>query len=85
MDVESFIKRLDMVRQDGSGARQWTARCPAHDDRKPSLSISEGEDGRILLKCHAGCSTEQIVGAIGLTLGDLFRRGRSKMGRHAGS
>jgi hypothetical protein len=35
--------------------------CPAHDDRAPSLSISEGDDGRTLLKCHAGCSTADIV------------------------
>jgi Protein of unknown function (DUF3987) len=50
----------------------WIARCPAHDDHKPSLSISEGADGRALLICHAGCTTEAVVAALGLTLSDLF-------------
>ena len=41
-----------------------TARCPGHDDREPSLSISEGDDGRVMIKCHAGCATENIVEVI---------------------
>ena len=48
------------------------ARCPAHDDQTASLSVSSGNDGRILLKCHAGCSAQQIVGAMGLTMRDLY-------------
>jgi hypothetical protein len=47
------------------------ARCPAHDDQNPSLSISCGQDGRILLKCFAGCSTEAVVEALGLKFADL--------------
>ncbi len=50
----------------------WTCRCPAHDDRNPSLSINVGDDGRVLLRCHRGCSIEEIVGSVGLTLADLF-------------
>ncbi len=50
----------------------WAARCPAHDDQKPSLSISEGDDGRVLVKCHAGCRTEYIVAALGLKMRDLM-------------
>lgn len=50
----------------------WRARCPAHDDHKASLSIGTGEDGRILLNCHVGCSVESIVGALGLKVADLF-------------
>ncbi len=46
--------------------------CPAHDDRNPSLSVSQGEGGRVLIKCHAGCETEAVVAALGLTLADLF-------------
>jgi hypothetical protein len=46
--------------------------CPAHDDNNPSLSISEGADGRVLIKCHAGCEVEAVVEAIGLTMADLF-------------
>ncbi len=48
--------------------------CPAHNDRSPSLSISEGNDGRVLLKCFAECSPHDICAAIGLTLKDLFPR-----------
>ncbi|MBI4491930.1 MAG: AAA family ATPase [Chloroflexi bacterium] len=61
--------RLDGVRQTPTG---WEARCPTHDDRHASLSLAEGDDGRALLCCHAGCSAEQIVGALGLSLADLF-------------
>lgn len=50
----------------------WQARCPAHDDRNPSLAISEGDDGRALLKCHAGCELAGIVGALNLEMTDLF-------------
>jgi hypothetical protein len=52
--------------------RRWTACCPAHHDRRPSLSIARGSDGRALLKCHAGCDIEAIVKALGLTMHDLF-------------
>jgi len=48
------------------------ARCPAHDDRSPSLSIRETNDGTILLKCFAGCGAADVVAAVGLTLADLF-------------
>jgi hypothetical protein len=52
--------------------RGFVARCPAHDDRFPSLSITEGRDGRVLLYCFGGCDTEAVVSAIGLTMSDLF-------------
>ena len=45
---------------------------PAHEDRTPSLSISEGLDGKVLLKCFAGCSPDAITAAIGLETKDLF-------------
>ncbi len=44
--------------------RYGTARCPAHDDRLPSLSISNGNDGRLLLTCYAGCSFREIIQAL---------------------
>ena len=46
--------------------------CPAHEDRKPSLSITEGDDGRALVKCHAGCTAEAVCDAVGLKLADLM-------------
>jgi hypothetical protein len=44
--------------------RGWTARCPAHADRTPSLSISEGVDGKVLVKCHAGCEQDAVIDAL---------------------
>jgi Protein of unknown function (DUF3987) len=66
--VENLVHRLDAKK---SGA-SWIAKCPGHKDRTPSLSISEGADGRALLKCHAGCGLEDILTAAGLTKADLF-------------
>ncbi len=69
MRVREFVDLLDGIRPNGSG---WKARCPAHDDREASLSIHEGDDGRILLKCFAACETPDIVDALGLTMADLY-------------
>lgn len=69
MIAAEFVDRLDNARRNGSG---WTARCPSHDDRSNSLSIHEGDDGRVLLRCHAGCETSAIVAAMRLTMADLF-------------
>lgn len=68
MRAHDFVARLSGVR--GSGP--WTARCPAHEDTNPSLSVREAADGKILLRCFAGCSVEAVVAALGLSLGDLF-------------
>lgn len=54
----------------------WTCRCPAHDDRRPSLSIGMGSDGKVLLRCHAGCTYKAIAEAIGLKERDLFEADR---------
>ena len=67
--TDQVIERLQGVRRNGSG---WLARCPAHDDHKPSLSVSVGRDGRALIKCHAGCTVEDIVRTLGLQMTDLF-------------
>jgi len=68
--TQLVVSRLKGVKRQSSG--DWIARCPAHEDHTPSLSITAGTDGRALVKCHAGCTTEQIVDAVGLTLTDLF-------------
>ena len=77
MDVESLLTQLQRVSSVNGG---WQAHCPAHDDRKPSLSISLGEDGRILLCCHAGCETADVLWSVGLAMEDLFpsRNGNGK-------
>lgn len=72
--VENFLSLLrsrdgHMVRRSGS---QWTARCPAHDDRSPSMWIKEGDDGRVLLGCRAGCSSKAIIDALGAPWSVLF-------------
>jgi hypothetical protein len=71
MTIEEFLSRLERVKRSGKG---WTARCPAHEDCHASLSIAEGDEGRVLVKCHAGdgCSVEAITAALGLTVRDLF-------------
>jgi hypothetical protein len=54
---------------------RWMARCPAHDDHTPSLSIAEGEDQRVLLHCFGpGCKWDAIARAVGLDPCDLFGR-----------
>lgn len=68
--TDALLSRLDGVRE--TGPRQWLARCPAHEDRSPSLSIREADDGTLLLHDFAGCGAAEIVGAVGLSLADLF-------------
>lgn len=69
MDIFEILNRLEGVK---GGGGQWSARCPAHDDRHNSLSLSVGADGRVLLRCHAGCHAGDITAALGLTVRDLF-------------
>lgn len=52
----------------------WAARCPAHDDRDPSLSVDEGDDNQALICCHAGCDIDLILQKLNLTRADLFER-----------
>lgn len=70
MSAYAILDRLSKVRQ--TGANTWMACCPVHSDRSPSLSITEKDDGIVLLHCFAGCSVEDILDSIGLTFDDLF-------------
>ncbi|MFG0304815.1 MAG: hypothetical protein ACF8Q5_01235, partial [Phycisphaerales bacterium JB040] len=72
MTIEAVLARLEGVRRSGSS---WEAKCPAHEDGKPSLSVSEGDKG-VVLHCHAGCTQEAVVGALGLDWSDLFTEER---------
>lgn len=67
--LRRLLDRLDGVQSTASG---WSALCPAHDDHNPSLSIAEGEAGRVLVHCHAGCETEAVLAALDLAMSDLF-------------
>ena len=62
-NIDLLLGRLDRVRS--AGRDKWTAACPAHDDRTPSLSVRIGDDGRVLLKDFGGCETEAILAALG--------------------
>jgi hypothetical protein len=67
--IENILPLLDKVRgRNGS----YQACCPAHDDKDPSLSITETSDGKVLLKCFSGCTAAEIVEAVGLEMKDLF-------------
>ena len=68
MTVEDLLPRLEAVRRTSRG---YTARCPSHADKSPSLAIKAGERG-LLVKCWAGCTLDEITAAIGIRVGDLF-------------
>ena len=70
MTTAKLIELLDGVR--GVGPSRWIARCPAHEDRSPSLSIRELDDGRVLLHDFGGCDVESILEALGLQFAGLF-------------
>jgi hypothetical protein len=67
--IPELLSRLKSPRKQGDG---WMALCPGHDDRSPSLRVTEGDGGRLLLKCFAGCEVDKIVQELGLEMSDLF-------------
>lgn len=67
--LDTLLSRLEKVRSTIPG--QYTALCPAHDDRSPSLSVTE-KDGKVLLYCHAECSVFDILDAVGMEPQELF-------------
>lgn len=70
--VENFLSKLNGVRETGSG---WQARCPCrNDDENPSLSIGQGNDGRVLVNCHRGdgCPVDTICQSVGMKVTDLY-------------
>jgi len=76
--LEHLLSRLRQVKgRNGS----FTACCPAHEDSSPSLAVRETPDGRILVHCFGGCSVEEVLGAAGMEIGDLFPETRENRGR----
>ncbi len=67
--IDAVLARLRKVKPNGD--RSWLACCPAHDDRNPSLSVSVGDDGRVLFNCFAGCTSDDVRAALGLEWRDL--------------
>ncbi len=66
---ETVLEKLDSAKKLPNGS--YLALCPSHPDKNPSLSVTNS-NGKVLLKCFAGCDTEQILSALGLSLTDLF-------------
>jgi hypothetical protein len=66
--IEKFTSRLDGVKRTGPG--RFVAKCPSHNDKSPSLTVTEKE-GRVLLHCFAGCEPADVLAAVGLTFSDL--------------
>lgn len=79
MSAAKLLSRLKRVRPTRPG--NWMACCPAHDDRSPSLAICEKQDGRLLIRCFAGCEALSILSAVGLEFQDLFPP--RDLGQHA--
>jgi hypothetical protein len=70
MSLQNVLSALgDRVARQGN---EYRAKCPSHEDRQASLMFRQGDDGRVLLKCHAGCETSSVVEAMGLKMSDLF-------------
>jgi hypothetical protein len=67
--IDFVLGQLDGVVRAG---KAFKALCPAHGDKTPSLSVKEGDDGRVLMHCFAGCSTDAVIAALGLNMSDLF-------------
>jgi hypothetical protein len=67
--IDALLHRLERVQRSGQG---WRADCPNGHKTHGTLSLAQGDDGRLLLHCFAGCSTADVLGALGLTLGDVM-------------
>ena len=67
--LEPVLSRLSGVKR--IGEQRWIARCPAHDDRSPSLSLAV-RDGTPLIHCFAGCETEDVLAAVGIAWRDIL-------------
>lgn len=70
MAADALLSVLENVKR--TGADRWVARCPAHEDRRASLAVRELADGRVLVHCFAGCSINEVIGAVGLDMAALF-------------
>lgn len=85
--VAATITAADLAERLGArrSGKGYACQCPAHDDRQASLSIGEGADGRVLLRCFAGCEVEAVVERLGLSMRDLFPEGQVPRVRQGGT
>ncbi|MDH4234256.1 MAG: DNA primase [Gallionella sp.] len=70
MAIDQLLSRLEGVKR--TGKDRWMARCPAHDDKRASLAITELADGRVLCHCFALCDVQSVLSAVGLEFDALF-------------
>ena len=70
MNIDEILNKLQKVK--ATSNQKWMACCPAHPDQTPSLSVSIGDDERILLYCHAGCAIESVLNELQLEMKDLY-------------
>jgi hypothetical protein len=70
MIADRLLGQLDGVKP--VAIDRWLARCPSHDDSRPSLSVREIDSDRVLVHCWAGCSVEDVLSAVGLTFEALY-------------
>jgi DNA primase len=70
MAVDVLLSRLSKVKK--TGRDKWQACCPAHEDKTPSLTIRELDDGRILIHCFGGCGACDVMDSLGLEMTELF-------------
>lgn len=80
MNIQEFVNHFQGVKH--SGDNQYNAKCPAHSDSRNSLSIGfSKEKNHILINCHAGCSAEDVLKSIGLSMKDLYSENTNNMGK----
>tara|TARA_R110000868_G_scaffold411073_1_gene701704 strand:+ start:293 stop:700 length:408 start_codon:yes stop_codon:yes gene_type:complete len=77
MKADEFVSRLKKVRR--TSDQSWTACCPAHEDKSPSMAVREMPDGRILIHCFAECAIENILAAVGMTFKDIMPEALSEI------
>ena len=70
MSADNLLQHLQKVKR--TSATTWLACCPSHEDRSPSLSVRELDDGRVLVHCFSGCAAHEILGAVGMEMANLF-------------
>jgi hypothetical protein len=70
MSAQDILDRVQKYKKTGSG--KWMATCPAHGDLSPSLSVTELEDGRVLINCYAGCGAIDVLASVGLDWQALY-------------
>ena len=71
---QTFNRIVEQTRDTSTGrGEQYSGLCPAHEDSSPSLSLTIDE-GRILIKCHRGCSIKEVCSSLGINESDLFKK-----------